>query len=98
MAAGVKTSRVLYLYGISQTANQPRAVIGVDGEAKVEGMRCGGLVCWISRVAKTDFADNLAKNIENLDWLTERTPRHQAALAAIAEENDVLPARFGTVF
>jgi hypothetical protein len=98
MAAGVKKSTVLYLYGISQTANQPRGTVGVDGEATVEAMRCAGLACWISRVAKTEFADNLAKNIENLDWLTEMTPRHQAALAAIAEENDVLPARFGTVF
>ena len=89
---------VLYLYGISQTANPPRGTIGVDGDAAVEAMRCAGLVCWISQVAKTEFADNLAKNIENLDWLTEMTPRHQAALAAIAEANDVLPARFGTVF
>jgi Gas vesicle synthesis protein GvpL/GvpF len=102
MGSGVNKARndtVLYLYGISQSAQEPaRTVIGVDGKATVDQLPCAGMVCWISRVAKSDFADNLSRNIENLEWLAEMTPRHQKALAAIAEVNDVLPARFGTVF
>jgi len=75
-----------------------REISGVDGKAPVEQFGCAGLKCWISHVSRADFADNLSKNMENLDWLAEVTPRHQTVLAAIAEVNDVLPARFGTVF
>ena len=102
MASGVKKTdkdTVLYLYGISQSAQQPtRTLAGVDGKAAVEQVPCAGMMCWISRVSKADFADNLSNNIENLEWLAEMTPRHQRVLSAIAEVNDVLPARFGTVF
>ena len=100
MATRIKNGTgVIYLYGLSRTSQAPsRQLAGVDGKATLEQLRHSGLVCWISRVSKADFADNLAKNIENLDWLTEMTPRHQNVLAAIAEVNDVLPARFGTVF
>lgn len=100
MATRIKNGdRVIYLYGLSRTSHAPRQqLVGVDGQTSTEQVACSGLVCWISRVSMADFADNLAKNIENLDWLTEMTPRHQTVLAAIAEVNDVLPARFGTVF
>jgi hypothetical protein len=73
-------------------------LVGVDGQANVEPMECAGLVCWISLVSRTEFADNLAKNMENLDWLSEAGVRHQRVVSAIAELADILPARFGTVF
>jgi hypothetical protein len=102
MAHGVtkaKRDAVIYLYGIGRTAKRgPTTIPGVDDLAPVEPVACGTLTCWISRVGKEEFADKLATNIENLEWLTEMTPRHQRAVAAIAEEQDVLPARFGTVF
>lgn len=102
MASGVKKTgddKVFYLYGISPRAGDPtRTIAGVDGKAAVEPVPCAGMMCWVSRVSKDDFADHLSKNIENLEWLAEMTPRHQKVLAAIAEVNDVLPARFGTVF
>src|SRR5436305_5173055 len=89
---------VLYLYGISEGQVPPPSLAGVDGAATIEAVPCAGLVCWISRVAASDFADNLARNMENLDWLAEVGVRHQRAVAAVAELCDVLPARFGTVF
>lgn len=90
---------MLYVYGITQNPKMPQSRIsGVDGKAAIEQFHCAGLTCWVSRVSKDDFADNLSANIENLDWLAEVTPRHQAVLASISEINDVLPARFGTVF
>lgn len=90
---------MLYLYGIcASPAAEPPNVPGVDGTAAVEPVACGGLACWISRVAKSDFADDLARNMENLDWLAEVSVRHQRVVGAIAESADILPARFGTVF
>ncbi len=93
----------IYLYGVTAKLATGRAltvlsILGVDGKAKVEPMECASLVCWISHVSRKEFADNLARNMENLDWLSEAGVRHQRAVSAIAEVTDILPARFGTVF
>lgn len=90
---------VVYLYGVSESAPAKRAPIaGVQGSDNVETISCVGLTCWVSRVSRSGFADNLARNMENLDWLSEKSVAHQRAVAAISEQVDVLPARFGTVF
>lgn len=102
MATRVKktqTGTVLYLYGISKDV--PRklpAVAGVDSSARVEILQCAGITCWVSHVPRTEFADNLSKNIEDLDWLAPMTTQHQRVVSAIAEMTDLLPARFATVF
>lgn len=102
MATGLKkrtASHVLYVYGITRTGHGTIAgLAGVDGSAAVEALPCAGLVGWVSRVDKTEFAENLARNMENLEWLAEVSVRHQQAVAAIAQAHDILPARFGTVF
>jgi gas vesicle protein GvpL/GvpF len=89
----------LYLYGITQkNVSLAPDLVGVDGRASLEAMECEDLVCWISRVDKSEFADNLARNMENLDWLAEASVRHQRAVSAIAEQAEILPARLGTIF
>jgi len=90
--------RVLYLYGISELlpADLPQE-IGV-ALAKIEAVECGGVVCWVSWVPGIDFERNLARNMENLDWLAEASVAHQRAVSAIAKQTEILPARFGTVF
>ena len=101
MAGRLKSSdspTVVYLYGVTATPAAFSNLVGVDAHAQVEPMECAGLVCWISLVSRTEFADNLAKNMENLDWLSEAGVRHQRVVSAIAELTDILPARFGTVF
>jgi len=99
--AGKKEARstVLYLYGISKgTARTTLRAAGVDGVSPVEGIACFGLTCWVSRVQKTEFADRLITNMQNLDWLAGTSVRHQRAVSAIAKLHAVLPTRFGTVF
>ncbi len=90
----------LYLYGISERCDPAAAqgLIGVDGSAPVECVPCGSLFCWVSRVARDVFADRLAENMENLDWLAAASVRHQRVVGRLAERLDVLPARFGSVF
>jgi hypothetical protein len=92
-------ARVIYLYGITRVVPQDLdAGEGVDGSAPVEPIKSGGMVCWISRVSRGEFADRLSENMENLEWLASAGVRHQRAVGAIAAATDVLPARFGTVF
>ena len=114
MAAGVKSrsssaarkppqkvaapKTVLYLYGISRNGNFDITEPGVDGAGIVEPLACSGLICWISRVSRNDFASRLNEHMQDLDWLAAAGVRHQQVVAAIAAQSDVLPARFATVF
>ena len=95
------TSPVLYLYAISPA---PRAAVptiaaeGIDGASPIEALRCGTYVCWISRVAKDEYADHLNDHMQDLEWLASAGLRHQRAVAEISQHLSALPARFGTVF
>src|ERR1700730_7754409 len=94
--------RVIHLYGVTQvpgpSAESFRDLKGVDGVGPVEPLACAGLICWISRVPEAEFAENLSKNMQDLDWLAAATIRHQQVVSAIAQAADVLPARFGIEF
>ena len=93
--------RALYLYAISQLPQRdaiPIASDGIDGKARIEAIRCGDYVGWISRVSKDEFADRLTENMQDLEWLAAAGLRHQRAVAEISQQSASLPARFGTVF
>jgi hypothetical protein len=101
MARGMNSApkdKVLYMYGITPHPSDSVSIPGVDGKAPVESIKCGALICWMSRVAKSEFADNLSANMANLDWLAAMSTRHQETVSAISQTADILPARFGTVF
>lgn len=99
MADRVNSQQALYLYGITQHAGKkPVRAPGVDGDAPVEALPCAGFVCWISRVHRREFADDLNRNMEDLEWLAAAGVRHQRVVADIAAHSTILPARFGTVF
>jgi hypothetical protein len=61
-------------------------------------LRFDGFDCWISRLDRSEYADRLAENMENLEWLAMIGVRHQRAVADLASKLEMLPARFGTVF
>ncbi len=91
--------KLLYLYGITQKPESlPATVRGVDGVARVEALPASGFTCWISRVSALDYGDNLAHNMENLEWLADASVRHQRVVGVIHLRQEILPARFGTVF
>ena len=94
---------VAYLYGVTLPEKRsaeagPVAAVGIDGSSPVEWEEVAGLVCWFSHVSKLEFADKLAENMENLDWLSIAGVRHQKAVSEIARHATILPARFGTIF
>jgi len=90
--------RVLYLYGITRSGKSDVGTSGVDGASPIEPRECSGFICWVSRVSRRDFADELNHHMQNLDWLAGAGVRHQQAVAEIASKAEVLPARFATVF
>ena len=99
-----KSAQALYLYGFSESKSGKQSselkvsAVGVDGQSKVEAVECAGVLAWISEVDAREFAANLASKMEDLEWLSDASVRHQRAVAAIAEKMELLPARFGTVF
>jgi Gas vesicle synthesis protein GvpL/GvpF len=93
--------RLLYLYAIARVPKAPLPSIaaeGIDGSATVEAVVCEGHVCWVSRVARDEFADHLAERMQDLEWLASAGLRHQRVVGEIAGKLTALPARFGTVF
>jgi hypothetical protein len=101
MATDLKPAdrRVLYFYGVTQT--RPAKAVkqaGVDLKSPIEAIECQGVICWVSRVSAGEFETSLAQNMENLDWLTVASVAHQRAIGALAQQTEILPARFGTVF
>ena len=90
--------RVLYFYGATRSSLQTVTSEGVDGISVVEALPCAGLMCWASRVSRAEFADRLAENMGNLEWLAVASVRHQRVVGEIASRTAILPARFGTVF
>lgn len=98
MAAELRNREVIYLYGLTKTAPAGIAAFGVDLTSKVQSMEAAGVTAWISRVSAEEFEENLARNMENLDWLASASVAHQRAIEAIAKHTDILPARFGTIF
>ena len=92
---------MLYLYAIAKVPKGPLPSIvaeGIDGSAAIEGVVREGHVCWISRVPRDQFADDLAERMQDLEWLASAGLRHQRAVGEIAGKLTSLPARFGTVF
>jgi hypothetical protein len=92
--------QALYLYGVSPpSATTPTLkMLGVDGEHGIEAVACSGFVCWVTPVDAHEFAAELARKMEELEWLAETSVRHQKVVATIAEKVTLLPTRFGTIF
>jgi hypothetical protein len=92
--------QALYLYGVSPASAKTPVLkmLGIDGEHGVEAISCAGFTCWITPVDAHEFAAELARKMEELEWLAETSVRHQKVVATIAEKITLLPTRFGTVF
>jgi hypothetical protein len=89
---------LLYLYGISAGAPNTKIAGSINGASVVEHLAEAGLTAWFSRVDPEEFGEKLASNMENLEWLSGVSVRHQRVVAQLAEAATLLPARFGTVF
>src|SRR5688572_17736271 len=94
------STSALYLYGITRSGAKPVqiSVSGIDGGGTVEALPCANLLCWLSRVDRRQYGDELPQRMENLEWLADASVRHQRVVSAIATKADILPARFGTVY
>lgn len=90
--------QLLYLYGISTKLPKLKLPTSIDGDSPVEHLESAGLTAWYSRVSSVEFGDRLSANMENLEWLSAVSVRHQRTVAQISEAVTLLPARFGTVF
>lgn len=89
---------MLYLYGISAPTPKMKVSGSINGSSSVQSIENSGLQAWFSSVSAQEFGQNLATNMENLEWLASASVRHQRVVSQISAEITLLPARFGTVF
>jgi hypothetical protein len=92
---------VFYLYAISRLPQNVAPKISaesIDDSAPIEALRCHNFLCWVSRVAEDEFAQQLSDRMQDLEWLATAGLRHQRVVAEISGQLATLPARFGTVF
>ncbi len=93
------SATAIYLYGLTREARAlPPNTKGVDALSMVETIPCGGYFCWISRVNRAEYSDQLQQNMENLEWLASASVAHHRVVGEVAKLAEILPARFGTVF
>jgi Gas vesicle synthesis protein GvpL/GvpF len=93
----------LYLYGVSRAAGKKTVALkiaspGIDGKSAVNAISCGDFLCWACEIDHGSFAQELEKNLENLEWLALHSVRHQQVVGEIAAGGTIVPARFGTLF
>jgi len=92
-------SAAIYLYGLTRIGRPlPPGTKGVDAISSVEAIPYGDFFCWISRVNRAEYSDQLQQNMDNLEWLASASVAHHRVVGEIAKLSDILPARFGTVF
>jgi hypothetical protein len=93
----------LYLYGVSRAAGkrakaEKASSPGIDGVSAVRTIACGDLACWVSDVDHAEFAREMERNLENLEWLALHSVRHQQVVGEVSARMAIVPARFGTIF
>src|SRR5438270_12416269 len=89
-----RSDRALYLYGLSQPVAGKKDLwgkdsaiqaTGIDGENSVRAVELGGLLAWVSEVDSKKFAAELPAMMDDMEWLSEASVRHQRVGNAIAE-------------
>src|SRR5690348_14993299 len=96
----VEKATALYLYGISKSSSRKSSAVagpGIDSIHPVQSLAWGDFFCWVSAVEKDTFADEISRNMENLEWLALHGVRHQQVVGGIASMTGIIPARFGTI-
>ena len=92
-----------YLYGITWRgagdAPEPVALPGVDGAEPVRRLTCGDLAAIVRRVSRAEFEpDTLQARLGDAAWLEAAVRGHNQVIAAIHQEQAILPAKFGSVY
>ncbi len=90
----------LYLYGITWAhGSLPGHTSGVDRRFHVEGLPCGRLTAWSSRVGLDQFDPaKLQEGTMDVPWLSEVALRHNEILSELANRSPLLPMKLGTLF
>lgn len=92
-----------YLYGITWRgagdAPELVALPGVDGDEPVRRVACGDLAAIVRRVSRAEFEpDTLQARLGDAAWLEAAVRGHNQVIAAIHQEQAILPSKFGSVY
>lgn len=92
-----------YVYGLLRGAAVPFngtwPAAGVDPAYPVIAVPHDDIVAAVSMVSLNEFGEQeLAANLEDLEWIEQTVRRHEAVLEALMERGPLIPLRFGTIY
>lgn len=90
----------IYLYGFqSGVQSVPTELYGLSQQQPVMCFTHVGLTAYISKVNTHDFTGPQAEaHLQDVQWLTHNAKRHDAVLEALAQQGDIFPVTFGSLF
>ena len=89
---------VLYVYAIAREPVTP-PVDGVDGTRNFAAVTRGAVSAIFTRVPHDDFSQEaIDRRAGNLEWLGSIGYRHQAVVATLMKQTDIIPLRAFTLF
>ena len=89
-----------YLYGITRRGVAAWVLApGRDEGEPVQALDCGALAAIVRRVPLAQFSeDALRARHDDTAWFAEMAHRHNQVIAAIHQQQTILPAKFGSVY
>src|SRR5438067_7240051 len=82
-------------HGAAESASAP----GGDEDEPLQVLDCGALAAIVRRVPLAQFSEEaLRAHGDDTAWIAEMARRHNQVIAAIHQEQAILPAKFGSVY
>lgn len=89
-----------YVYGVVGEGYEPsEQIVGIDGVHPVSVVRAEGLAAVASRVALSEFGEDvLTEQVSDLSWLETNARRHEYILDCVREHAPLVPMRLCTIY
>ena len=95
----MKDSKALYVYGVVPKGEGEIPIKGIDSEGPVRFFPYQDIAALVSEVDLKEFGESeLAQNLKDLKWVTEKIWDHEKVLEKAMESRTVIPMKFGAIF
>jgi len=95
----MKDSKALYVYGVVPKGEGEIPIKGIDSDGPVRFFPFQDIAALVSEVDLQEFGESeLAQNLKDLKWVTEKIWAHEKVLEKAMESRTVIPMKFGAIF
>lgn len=95
----MENSKALYIYGIVPKGDADISIKRIDPNTDVCLFPYQDIAALVSEVDLKEFGESeLAQNLKDLKWVTEKIWAHEKVLEKAMESRTVIPMKFGAIF